>query len=140
MAEYHPLLIRAISRLDANTPEARQSVYASVRTAFVALLRPEDASQASMQKFEREHRALEDAIATVESSMFDGEKTLTASFFSSENSERSHSPMNVPTDQTQPFEGRANSSTISGMTLHTSAFRMRTTTALGSSCDNPFSR
>ena len=117
MAEYRPFLIRAISRLDANTPDARQSVYASARTAFVALMRPQDASQTSMEKFEREHRALEDAIATVESSMLDVEETPTDSSVSSEKGERSYSPMSVPTDQTQPFEGRANSATISGMTL-----------------------
>ena len=121
MAEYRPFLIRAISRLDANTPDARQSVYASARTAFVALMRPQDASQTSMEKFEREYRALEDAIATVESSMLDVEETPTSSV-SSEKGKRSYSPTSVPTDQTQPFEGRANSSTISGITLHTSAF------------------
>ena len=70
-----------------------------------------------MGKFEREHRALEDAIATVESSMLDVEETPTDSSVSSEKGERSYSPMSVPTDQTQPFEGRANSATISGMTL-----------------------
>jgi hypothetical protein len=53
--------------------------------------------------------------------MLDGEEIFTVSSVSSEKSERSYSPMSVPTDQTQPFEGRANSSTISGMTLHTSA-------------------
>ena len=114
MAEYRPFLIRAISRLDANTPDARQSLYASARTAFVALMRPQDASQTSMEKFEREYRALEDAIATVESSMIDVEETPTASSVSSKKG--SYSPMSVPTDQTQPF-GRANSATILRMTL-----------------------
>jgi hypothetical protein len=79
-------------------------------------MRPQDASQTSMEKFEREHRALEDAIATVESSMLDVEETPTSSV-SSEKGKRSYSPTSVPTDQTQPFEGRAHSATISGMTL-----------------------
>jgi hypothetical protein len=38
MAEYRTLLIRAISRLDANTLTARESVYARARAALAALL------------------------------------------------------------------------------------------------------
>jgi hypothetical protein len=48
-----------ISRLDANTPEARQSVYASLRAAFVALMGPQDASPTSVEKYDREHRDLQ---------------------------------------------------------------------------------
>jgi hypothetical protein len=122
MAKYRPLLSRMISRLDANTPEARQSVYASVRTAFIALMGPQDASQTSAEKYDRDHRALEDAIATVEASMLDGEETLNASSVSSEKGERSYSPMNVPTVEKQSLKDTPSSSTIStipGMMLDT---------------------
>jgi hypothetical protein len=62
MADYRPLLIRAISRLDSNTPAARQGVYTNARAALVALLN----GQTSEEAFERERRALEDAIGKVE--------------------------------------------------------------------------
>jgi hypothetical protein len=67
MADYRPLLIRAISRLDANTPGARQSVYANARTTLEALLLLQDHTRISEDELDRERRALEDAIATVES-------------------------------------------------------------------------
>jgi hypothetical protein len=72
MADYRPLLIRAISRLDANTPAARQSVYANARTALEALLLLQDHSRITEDEFDRERRALEDAIAVVESRMIGG--------------------------------------------------------------------
>jgi hypothetical protein len=119
MAKYRPLLIRMISRLDANTPEARQSVYASLRAAFVALMGPQDASPTSVEKYDRERRELEDAIAAVESSMIDGGEDPTASSVSSD--ELTSSPINFSTDQKQPFKDTPNSSTIFGTTLDTSA-------------------
>jgi len=67
MADYRPLLIRAISRLDANTPATRQSVYANARATLEALLLLQDHTRISEDEFNRERRALEDAIATVES-------------------------------------------------------------------------
>jgi hypothetical protein len=69
MADYRPLLIRAISRLDSNTPAARQGVYARARAALVALLNGQDHPHASEEDFERERRALEDAIGKVEFGM-----------------------------------------------------------------------
>jgi hypothetical protein len=67
MADYRPLLIRAISRLDANTLAARQSVYANARTTLEALLLLQDHTRISEDELGHERRALEDAIATVES-------------------------------------------------------------------------
>jgi hypothetical protein len=69
MAEYRPLLIRAISRLEANTQAGRQSVYANARAGLVALLTPGGRPSISEDEFRRERRALEDAIRQIESSM-----------------------------------------------------------------------
>jgi hypothetical protein len=69
MAEYRPLLIRAISRLDTNTPEARESVYATARAALDALITSPDHSRILEDEHDRERRALEEAIAKVEFSM-----------------------------------------------------------------------
>jgi hypothetical protein len=67
MADYRPLLIRAISRLDANTPAARQSVYANARATLEALLLLQDHTRITEEEFDRERRALENAITIVES-------------------------------------------------------------------------
>jgi hypothetical protein len=72
MADYCPLLIRAISRLGVNTPAARQSVYANARAALEALLL-QDHSRIAEDEFDCERSALEDAIALVESRMIGGE-------------------------------------------------------------------
>jgi hypothetical protein len=69
MADYRPLLIRAISRLDSNTPANRQALYARARAGLVALLKGPDHPQTSEEDFERERRALEDAIGKVEFSI-----------------------------------------------------------------------
>jgi hypothetical protein len=69
MAEYRTLLIRAISRLDANTLTARESVYARARAALAALLEPQDHSRTTDEAYERERRGLDEAIAEVEASM-----------------------------------------------------------------------
>ena len=72
MANYRPLLIRAISRLDVNTPAARQSVYANARAALEALLL-QDHSRIAEDEFDRERSVLEHAIDLVESRMIGGE-------------------------------------------------------------------
>ena len=69
MAEYRTLLIRTISRLDANTLAARESVYARARAALAALLEPQDLSLTADKAYKRERRALDEAIADVESFM-----------------------------------------------------------------------
>jgi hypothetical protein len=65
MADYHPLIVRAISRLDSNTAAGRRSVYARARAALVALLNGQNPPVAK-EEIEREHLALEDAIRKVE--------------------------------------------------------------------------
>jgi hypothetical protein len=72
MADYRPLLIRAISRLDSNTPASRQAVYTRARAGLIALLNGQDHPQTSEEDFERERHALEDAIGKVEFGMIVG--------------------------------------------------------------------
>jgi hypothetical protein len=65
MADYHPLISRAVASLDKNTGENRRALYERARTALVAQLRgvvpPLDESEIT-----RERLALEEAIRKVE--------------------------------------------------------------------------
>ena len=65
MADYHPLIARAVASLDKNTGENRRALYERARTALVAQLRgvvpPLDESEIT-----RERLALEEAIRKVE--------------------------------------------------------------------------
>jgi hypothetical protein len=65
MADYQPLIQRAIAGLDRNTGEARRALYERARTALVAQLRGVDPP---LQEAEitRERLALEEAIRKVE--------------------------------------------------------------------------
>lgn len=68
MADYYPLLAKAIAALPDSTPEARQAVYGRARTALFGQLRnldppvPEDV-------IDREAQALERAVAQLETEM-----------------------------------------------------------------------
>src|SRR5437773_591608 len=65
MADYHPLIARAVAGLEKNTGEARRALYERARTALVAQLRgvvpPLDESEIT-----RERLALEESIRKVE--------------------------------------------------------------------------
>src|SRR5579871_5814320 len=65
MADYHPLIARAVAGLDKNTGENRRALYERARTALVAQLRgvnpPLEESEIT-----RERLALEEAIRKVE--------------------------------------------------------------------------
>src|SRR6185503_20980110 len=65
MADYHPLIARAVASLDKNTGENRRALYERARTALVAQLRgvvpPLDESEIT-----RERLALEEAIRKIE--------------------------------------------------------------------------
>jgi hypothetical protein len=112
MAEYRPLLISAISRLDVNTPKERQAVYARVRAALHALMGPADPSLAIDEKYDRERCALEDAITTVESSVLDaGEINASAA------SEEPFPALNFQAEQDQAPEDASDSTTTSEPTL-----------------------
>lgn len=65
MADYYPILTRAIAGLDANTGEARRGVYDRARTALVTQLRGFDPPLAEAD-IKRERLALEESIRRVE--------------------------------------------------------------------------
>ncbi|MCC5978643.1 MAG: histidine kinase [Salinarimonas sp.] len=65
MADYHPLIARAVQGLPDPAPEMRAAVYDRARTALFAQLRSLD-PPLSDDEFEAERHALETAIATVE--------------------------------------------------------------------------
>src|SRR5690349_15192225 len=65
MADYYPLISRAVAGLDKNTGENRRALYERARTALVAQLR---GVQPALEESEitRERLALEEAIRKVE--------------------------------------------------------------------------
>jgi hypothetical protein len=65
MADYYPLIQRAIAGLDKNTGEARRALYERARTALVAQLRGVNPPLAEAE-ITRERLALEEAIRKVE--------------------------------------------------------------------------
>jgi hypothetical protein len=65
MADYHPLITRAVDGLATSTAEARRSLYERARTALVAQLRGVN-PPLSEAEITRERLALEDAIRKVE--------------------------------------------------------------------------
>jgi hypothetical protein len=65
MADYYPILARAVSRLATNNPQARQEVYEHARTILVAQLRSQD-PELSALNIMSERVALEGAILRVE--------------------------------------------------------------------------
>lgn len=65
MADYHPLISRAVAGLDANTGEARRSLYERARAALVGQLRSVTPAL-SESDITRERLALEEAIRKVE--------------------------------------------------------------------------
>src|SRR5215471_16705416 len=65
MADYHPLITRAVEGLANNTAEGRRTLYERARAALVAQLRGID-PPLSEAEITRERLALEDAIRKVE--------------------------------------------------------------------------
>src|SRR5581483_9812954 len=66
MADYYPLIARAIAGLDPQAPgESRRALYERARTALVAQLRSVEPAL-SESEITRERLALEDAIRKVE--------------------------------------------------------------------------
>ncbi len=65
MADYHPLITRAVEGLGNNTADARRTLYERARAALVAQLRGID-PPLSEAEITRERLALEDAIRKVE--------------------------------------------------------------------------
>ena len=65
MADYHPLIARAVAGLEKNTGENRRALYERARTALVAQLRGV-APALDESEITRERLALEEAIRKVE--------------------------------------------------------------------------
>jgi len=65
MADYHPLIARAVESLDSSTGEARRALYERARAALVSQLRSIE-PPLSEADITRERLALEDAIRKVE--------------------------------------------------------------------------
>ncbi len=65
MADYYPLLARAISGLPENTGEARRTVYERARSALLAQLRGADPPLPD-EEVTRERLALEEAVRRIE--------------------------------------------------------------------------
>jgi hypothetical protein len=65
MADYHPLIAKAVAGLERNTGEARRALYERARTALVAQLRGVEPAL-SESDITRERLALEEAIRKVE--------------------------------------------------------------------------
>lgn len=67
MADYYPLIARAISALDPNAPgESRRALYERARTALIAQLRSVQ-PPLSESEITRERLSLEEAVRKVES-------------------------------------------------------------------------
>ena len=65
MADYHPLIARAVAGLDKNTGDGRRTIYERARTALVAQLRSVE-PPLNETDITRERLALEEAIRKVE--------------------------------------------------------------------------
>src|SRR3954451_25105878 len=65
MADYHPLIARAVAGLDKNTGENRRALYERARVALVAQLRGVTPALEESE-ITRERLALEEAIRKVE--------------------------------------------------------------------------
>jgi hypothetical protein len=65
MADYYPLISRAVSNMGSSTPEQRRGLYERATNALVGQLRNAD-PPVSEEELERERKALEDAIRRVE--------------------------------------------------------------------------
>jgi hypothetical protein len=68
MAEYYPLLVRAVAALPNATPDARRKIYERARQALIGQLRKIDPPVPEAD-IEREGRALDDAVAKLEAEL-----------------------------------------------------------------------
>ena len=68
MADYYPILARAVSRLAINNAQARQEVYERVRTVLAAELSRQDPQKSTLEIL-RERSSLETAIRRVEAEL-----------------------------------------------------------------------
>src|SRR5947199_1248891 len=66
MADYYPLVAKAVAGLEKNTGEGRRALYERARTALVAQLRGMNDPPLTEAEITRERLALEEAIRKVE--------------------------------------------------------------------------
>src|SRR4051794_1780590 len=66
MANYHPLIAKAVAGLESNTREGRRLLYERARAALVQQLRKMDDPPLTEVEITRERLALEEAIRKVE--------------------------------------------------------------------------
>src|SRR5436190_1804094 len=66
MADYYPLVAKAVAGLEKNTGEGRRMLYERARTALVAQLRGMNDPPLTEAEITRERLALEEAIRKVE--------------------------------------------------------------------------
>ncbi|HEX5508481.1 MAG TPA: hypothetical protein VFX37_08245 [Pseudolabrys sp.] len=76
MADYYPLIARAINGLDKNTVESRASLYDRARAALVAQLRASD-PPLDESEITRERLSLEDAIRRIEADAIHANRSAT---------------------------------------------------------------
>jgi hypothetical protein len=79
MADYYPLIARAVAGLPQNTDETRRALYDRARNALVAQLRGRT-SMLNEAEIIRERRALDDAIRKVETQVNDKQHTAASVF------------------------------------------------------------
>ncbi|MCB8822324.1 histidine kinase [Microvirga rosea] len=98
MADYYPLIARAIEGLSDQTPEMRRAVYERARSALVAQLRSLD-PPLSEPDIQKESRSLDDAIVRVEADFsfkdFDFTEKPPAASSASEEAPRRPGPQSV---------------------------------------------
>ena len=73
MADYYPLITRAVASLPQNTDEARRALYDRARNALVAQLRSNN-PPLSESEISHERRLFEEAIRKVETEAFGNQK------------------------------------------------------------------
>src|SRR6188508_1799994 len=107
MADYYPLIARAVSGLDKNTGENRRALYDRARVALVAQLR---SVQPKLEESEitRERLALEEAIRKVEAeSARQAREAVRPAIRRPEISRREEAPRPPPAPRPQPVSPQA---------------------------------
>src|SRR6266566_571969 len=105
MADYYPLIAKAVSGLDKSTPEARRALYDRARTALLAQLRGVEPAL-SEPDITRERLALEEAIRKVEAEAARrsrGEPLPTRPESRQENDQRAEGPSDPPEEMPNPL-------------------------------------
>jgi hypothetical protein len=79
VADYYPLISRAVSDLPQNNRQARDVIYERARNTLVDLVRGKTPTLSELE-LSREHRSLEEAISRVEEETYEKQRSLGVSF------------------------------------------------------------